>query len=147
MSYGTTEARVQSLLQGLTSVFTQAAHVTRGDWLVLDSGADAVAVLFPGEFSEGAMVREASSFQWTVNIDLFVRFTNTAWSDFTTKRDAILQHLQKYPTLNFLTNANRNAMSGGVVSEVYDKDSNGPFFLTQTIALRVDDYVQVTCAE
>jgi hypothetical protein len=147
VSYASTEERIQTLLQGLTSVFATTAQVTRGDWRPLDTGIATLAVLYPGEFREAGMTRHSSSFHWTINLEFFLRFSNTAYTDFGSKRDAILQHLQKYPTLNVLGNANREETSGGDIREVFDKDGNGPFFLSQVISIRVADYIQVTIAE
>lgn len=147
MSYVTVETQVQTILQGLTSVFATSAQVTRGDWSVLDRGYDAWAVIYPGAFDERQTAIGGSSFRWMVNVEFGIRFTKTAYTDLASKRDSLLQHLQKYPTLNRVTNVNRGEMSASNLTEIFDKDGSGPFYLSQIITLPIDDFVQVTISE
>lgn len=150
MSYGTVEARVQTLLQGLTSVFTPTTAVTRGDWRVLDRGYANSAVLFPAPFdqTENNIAPGGNIVIWKVKLELFKKYSSAVYTTFGTMRDAVIEHLFKYPTLNSLADcAVLPNLSGAELVEVFDKDNNGPFFLSQVLTLSVSNIVTVTLAE
>lgn len=144
MAYEAIEARWQTILQLLTSSFAAAGQVTRGDWSVLDRGYDAIAVLYPGPFEErnyGAGNRV--DVIWTTNLQLFQRTTSTndaAVASFITLRDAVRDHVQKYPKLNGLSGV--VAVLGVNATEpvwLYDDNGGGPYFIMCTLDLRVQE--------
>lgn len=152
MGYASVEARVQSLLQGLTTVFAQTSQVTRGDWKVLDAGYRFCAVVFDqGNFNEGeAYTAGANEYVWNLNIELFQRYLDdsTTRTLFAQNRDAVIQHLQKYPSLNGLDGIHAvGKISGGALTEVFSKDGAGPFFISQILTIPITELITVTIAE
>ncbi len=146
--YDPIEARFLTLLQGLTSVFTNAAQVTRGDWRTLDGGTSPLAVLYPDVIDEGTTwTAGTTEYIWRIKLDLFERFLNdgTTHISFEQHRDAVLQHMQKYPKLNGLAGiVVVGQMSSTEILEVYDKDGGGPFWLLQTFTWPVTEAITVT---
>ena len=157
MSYDAIEARLQLLLQGLTTQFPSptglnTTAVTRGDWRVLDSGVDKMAILYPGAETEGDSMSAGSVERtWSTHLDLIVRYLDngTTAINFEQLRDAVLGHLQKYPSLNGLTGiqAVGQINAEGDPFYIYDKDGAGPFFYAQTFAIPVTEIATVTIAE
>jgi len=74
MSYDTCAARIQLLLQGLTSQFPTADLVTIGDYRKMDAGISTLAVLVPGNFdSDGAQAYQDYK-HWDVLLDIFKKY-------------------------------------------------------------------------
>lgn len=152
MSYEAVEGRAQSLLQLLTSMFATSAQVTRGDWGVLDSGVDRSAVLYPGAFEQrGSGSNGSVVYIWTVQLDLFQRWQATdaaTISAFIALRDAVIQHLQKYPSLNGLAGVYAvGNIAGGETIYLFESENSGPFSMKETLVIPVTDLVTVTLAE
>lgn len=152
MSYATIEARVQTLLQGLTGTFATNAQVTRGDWSVLDAGYDAMAVVYPGAFQQTGFGGAGTvTYVWTVYVDLFQRIGEShsaAIASVIAARDAVLQHLQKYPKLNALSGVYAvQEITGDEPIWLFDKDDNGPFFLKAVLTLPITEEISVTGGE
>jgi len=151
MGYDVVEARIQLLLQGLTSIFAEPSQVTRGDFSVLDAGYDQCAVLRPGAFEDtGTQMGPGSHvFRFVTHINFYKRyFDNATIVSFERQRDAIIEHILKYPSLNGLADTVLlNVIRGDEPGELYDRGGNGPFFITQTIDVSVSHVVTVTLAE
>ncbi|MGH9158200.1 MAG: hypothetical protein ACRD1K_20720 [Acidimicrobiales bacterium] len=153
MSYVTVETRVQSLLQGITGTFPVAASVSRGDYRVLDSGEASLAVLTPGNFDEGRVGQGGAQIverEWHVLIDLFRKYLDdgTSWQNFAADRDAVLQELERRPTLNSLDGIVGVALSADSdPGEVFDENDNGPFFIWQRIRIQTMERADVTGGE
>ncbi len=157
MSYDAIEERLQLLLQGLTTQFPapvspNTTAVTRGDWRVIDSGADKMAILHPGVETEGDSMSAGSVERtWSAHLDLIKRYLDdgTTAVNFEKMRDAVLQHLQKYPSLNGLAGVQAVGQinAEGDPFYIYDKDGAGPFFYAQTFSIPVTAIETVTIAE
>jgi len=151
MGYDSVEARIQSLLQGLTSIFTEPSQVTRGDFRVLDAGYDQCVVLRPGVFEDTGVQMGPGShvFRFTTHINFYKRYVDeTTVVAFARQRDAIIEHILKYPSLNGLADTVLlNVMRGDEPGELYDRVGNGPFFITQTIDVSVSHVITVALAE
>lgn len=159
MSYGydPIEERLQDILQLLTTYYTQSSQVTRGDWAVMDKGFDYTAIVYPAPFNNTDLdvAPGGRTFSWTVNVDLCLRSNSSplTWPNFGAYRDAVIQHLMKYPTLNpsgmsTLSNANLLNISGGEMVEIGDKNSGGgPFVLAQTLQLTISNMIFVALGE
>jgi len=136
MSYTTVEAGVQAIIQGL-SAFSNA-DVSLGDYRVLDSGGAPYVVLKPGRFEHAPETFQDFWTEWTVNIELFVKFwgNGTEYTNIKTNMQAIVDAFDANTTLS-VTGVVFAYISGGEEpKQVYDKDGNGPFFLLQTLTLQ-----------
>ena len=153
MSYSSVEAAVLTILQGLTGTFVSTSDVTRGNYEVLDSGADATAVLIPGAFEQDGIAEggaRKSVRDWNVLIDLFRKYLDegTTWTNFETDRDAVIAELEKYPTLNGEAGIVRGIISADAdAGEVFDEDDNGPFFVWQRLRIKITERADLTGGE
>jgi hypothetical protein len=151
MTYATVEAAVETLIVAMTE-FT-AETVSRGDYRILDEGADDLCVLVPGSFDQdgaGQAGARKSIRAWAVLADLFRRYLDdaTTWADFVATRDALIDHLEQYPTLNGVAGLTLVALgSDADPTEVFDEDENGPFFVFQRIRIAVTERVDLTGGE
>jgi hypothetical protein len=151
VSFSTVEAAVQTLLQAVTGTFDRTADVTRGNFRVLDDGSAPYAVLMPGEFEKrpyGGARQEITL--WTGYIWLFEKYVDdgTSYTSMEATREAVLDQLEKYPTLNFLTGIVKfRVSSGGEVTEVYDENKNGPFFLMQALKYEANEVTATSGGE
>lgn len=150
MSYDTVEAKLQYLLQALTTEFPNEAQVTRGDWRVMDAGYDQCAVLYAGAYNEKD--RSESAFgefdvTWIAHLALIRKYLDdgTTREAFARSRDAVLEQLMKYPCLGGLPKATMgNITSDTEVEPVNDQDDNGPFFLIQVFSIPVSETLSIT---
>lgn len=153
MSYSSVEAAVLTILQGLTGTFASTDDVTRGDYRILDSGANANAVLIPGAFEQDGIAEggaRKSVRAWNVLIDLFRKYVDdgTTWTNFETDRDAVMAELELYPTLN-----SEAGIVGVTISadadpgEVFDEDDGGPFFVWQRMRLTITERADLSGGE
>lgn len=150
MSYDAAEGRLQTLLQGLTSTFANTAQVVRANWQVLDKGYANVAVIYPGGVASGDhWTSGGDELQWDANIRLFTKFLYDGTSVVTLiqMRDAVIQLLQKYPTLNALGNYAVGAVTGDEFVELGDKDGNGAFWLSTTLKVNITELSVVSGGE
>lgn len=95
-----------------------STNVAKGDYKILGHGKTFCVVLQPGAIIKRDIVAAPRRLQviWVVNIELFIGFTgliSTVASQIRSRRQDLLDHLDKYPTLNgtsgcinaFITNA------------------------------------------
>ncbi len=153
MSYSSVEAAVLTLLQALTGTFAATTDVTRGDYRILDSGADTNAVLIPGSFEQDGIAEggaRKSVRDWNVLIDLFRQYADdgTTWTNFETDRDAVMAQLEKYPTLNGESGVVNVVISADAdPGEVFDEDDAGPFFVWQRLRIRITERADLSGGE
>ena len=153
MSYATIEARVKLLLEGLTGIFPETKLVSRGDYRELDSGASTIAVLIPGAFLQDGVAQggaRKSVRDWSVLIDLYRKYLDegTTWTDFEADRDAILEELEKYPSLNSLPGIVRVQIQADAdPGEIDDEDNQGPFFVWQRLRVTVVERADLSGGE
>lgn len=96
------QGRLQTLLQAL-ALFDDE-DVTKGDFKVLDRGSPPYAVILPGPFrAERAGDWSQVTYVWIHYIEVFERFLDDDYTDFTTARQAVIDQINKNPTLNGLT--------------------------------------------
>lgn len=151
MSYASVEVAVQTLLQAMTEFAD--ADVSRGDYKILDSGADNLAVLTPGAFikDEAAQAGARKSLRnWNVIIDLFRKYLDdgTTWTDFEATRDALVDRLELFPSLNGTAGVTLVGVEADSdPAEIFDEDDNGPFFLFQRIRVAVNERTDLSGGE
>jgi hypothetical protein len=151
VTYATVEVAVQTLIQAMSEF--DDADVSRGNYLILDSGDDDLAVLTPGSFTKdepGEAGAYKSVRHWSVLVDLFRKYLDdeTTWINFVATRDALLDHLELYPSLNSTAGIVLVGVEAGSdPSEVYDDDDNGPFFIFQRIRMAVNERTDLAGGE
>ena len=77
------------------------------DWRIMDKGLNEWVILYPGASPSLAMGAGASMRNWIVVADLGYRVGGDlveAWEKFTDNRDELIQHIEKYPSLNGTAN-------------------------------------------
>jgi hypothetical protein len=151
MTYATVEAAVQTLIVAMTEF--DSASVSRGDYKILDSGADDLAILTPGSFTKdepGQAGARKSLRNWSVLVDLFRKYLDdeTTWTNFVATRDALVDQLELYPSLNNTAGVTLVGVEAGSdPSEVYDDDDQGPFFIFQRIRIAVNERTNLSGGE
>ena len=125
----------------LTCASFGASDVTEGDYRVMDSGSTNTAVIIPGTvpaLDVAGMVRVQ---EYDAIVDLFTRFIDdTTYNTFGTLRDALLAVIIAAPTLSadyFII----EVRTDGDISEVFDRQNAGPFFLTQRLRFVIQEQV------
>ena len=145
------ESRFQTLLQGLAGTFATPDQVTRGDWRVLDRGASPVGILYPGTVTEdGPIAAGATQYTWEVNLLLAVRdlADGASMGDLIKARDAVIAHLQKYPSLDALAGVQGvSRFSGGEIGDIRDKDTDVSYFLQTVLTWQVTSIETVSGGE
>lgn len=153
MSYDAIEARTQSILQDLTDVFEKPEYISRGDPRVLQNGGPTLGMLRFGPFTEKRLSGNKKDVTWTVLLDLIV--PNNEFSAVTTlgqKRDAVINYIAKYPTLNHLTTSDGQVvgtgdMSSGEMDGIPEATSDTIEFLFVTISIPVLERTNLSNAE
>ncbi|MEA1998243.1 MAG: hypothetical protein U9N61_02805 [Euryarchaeota archaeon] len=148
MSYSTVEAAVQTVLQKLTRFAD--SEITRGDYRILDAIRTDCIVLTPGSFGETQRISESVYRAWDVLADLFYCYLDdgSSWTDFATSRDAVINQLEQYPTLdNTLGITGIEVSAADDIQEVYSDDGAGPFFLMQRLRVTILERYDLTGGE
>lgn len=151
MTYATVEVAVQTLIVAMTEFDSDS--VSRGDYKILDSGADDLAILTPGAFTKdetGQAGARKSLRNWSVLVDLFRKYLDdeTTWINFVATRDALVDQLELYPSLNNTPGVTLVSVEAGSdPSEVDDEDDNGPFFIFQRIRIAVNERTDLSGGE
>lgn len=146
---------LQTLLKTLPELADQPDPVgevcTRSDPKALDSGAEHIAVIWPGTFNSSDAAGGTLTRIWNIPFDLFKRFGDTdaeIYQAFTAFRDDVIELLDSYPTLNGQPNITLDRLStSGDVAEVMDSQGGGPYFLTQPFLLEITERVDLTGGE
>ena len=92
-NYSAVETAVYNILVALTTYFPAGSGtVTYGDYSPLDAGRDRCAVITPGGFVRERGTMSSNLMIWTINVDIFQRYVNSAntYSAFKTMRAAII---------------------------------------------------------
>jgi len=95
----TIQAAIQDLIQAHASFAD--ADVTLGDYRVLGRGSSPYAVIRPGSFRSSRPGDWSQvQFIWEHPVEVWARFTGDDYSTITTARQAVVDQLDAYPTLN-----------------------------------------------
>ena len=152
MTYAVVEAAVKTILEGM-SEFVSNDDISRGDYRILDSGASNLAVLTPGAFVKdeaGQAGARKSLREWSVIIGLFRKHVDdgNSWTDFESIRDALVDRLELFPSLNGTAGVTLVGMEAGSdPDEIFDEDENGPFFIFQRIRVSVNERTDLSGGE
>ena len=135
--------------------FTNTAElkaVDVGSFQMLDKGVRFAAVLLPGKFDNESNSGN-SLHRDDVLVDLFARYDKDAatnWDNFTSFRDAIVQQLEGYPSLNGLDGVQQVLISADEDPVPVTKSKSpemGPIFIVQRLRLTVSQRVALTTGE
>jgi len=99
----TIQAAIQTLIRALANFAD--ADVTLGDFQVLGRGSDPYAIVVAGPFEA---LRSGDygqvTYAWTHYVEVWSRFTGDSLSGLVTARQAVVDQINKYPTLNSTAN-------------------------------------------
>lgn len=149
MSYDGVAAKIQGILQLLTTVFPTSSLVTIADYRVLDSGITNAAVLVPGNFDGGEAHGYETTVRWDVLVDLFTKYTTNQAATitaFTAMRDAVIAKLNLYPSLLNESGVSKIVVTGdGDPTDVMTQEV--PVFIFQRLRVTVTQRVALTGGE
>lgn len=101
MSDAAIQSRLRVLIRALSNFAD--ADVTLGDNTVLGRGSAPYAIIYPGAMSvERDEDQSRMIFTWQHRVEIWDRFLGDDYSGITTARQAVLDMLGQYPTLNDL---------------------------------------------
>ena len=148
MSYEAVESGLLTLIRGLSNY--SATNADRGDYRILAAGNTRAVVINPGSIISRdviALPRRVST-EWELLIELFIPFTgevSTAASAIRVDRQELLDLLDKYPTLNGVTNVVHAFVVGGSDPEIWAGESSN--YWKQTLSMRVTENTNTAIAE
>ena len=97
------DAAIQGYIQDLIQADSNFADddVTLGDFRVLDRGSAPYAVVLPGEIVSAKRSGDWSQvrFVWEHTVEVFERFIDDSYADFSTARQAVVDVIGENPTL------------------------------------------------
>ena len=148
MSYDTVESGLLTLIRVLSNYDT--TNSDRGDYRVLMCGVPRAIVVNPGSIANREVVALPRRIQteWEIIIELFIPFAgeiSTASAAIRADRQEILDHLDKYPTLNGVSGVVSAFVRGGGEPEVWAGESNS--YWKQSMVMRVQENSTVVIAE
>jgi hypothetical protein len=147
-NYNTVEAAVLTLIQAISTVSSD--DITRGDYSVMDSGRDNIAVITPGAIDQPDARSRMSYYEWDVLIDVIRRYIDDGSTSvsFIQWRDSIMTQLESYPTLDGVTGVLRTRIrTEGDPDDIFDDDDAGPFFKVQRLRLTITQRIDLTGGE
>jgi hypothetical protein len=109
-NYDVCENALQTILQGVSGL---SSLVLKSDYSPYDNGAAQFIVLQPDTFDSGdSDIQDRMVYTWDILVEVYQKYTSETETmmNFRALRKAILNELEKYPTLN-------NAL--GVLSRTY----------------------------
>lgn len=128
---------IEAQLPGLLS----PDQITRGDYAVLDRGVTRGVVVVQGPFAQRGRGPSYNEAAWTTFLDLFQQYEpfdgkppELAVQEFTTE---VVTILNRYPSLRGANTSDNAAIvsAGSAFDYVYDKQNNGPFWVTRRLTL------------
>lgn len=143
------EAKILTLTQA-TSTFA-ASSVTLGNYKILDkSGAAPFCIILPGPFTAEAnggwgMVRIA----WTYYADIICKFLRDDYTQLKTAREAFVNNINTYPTLDGLSGVVHCLATGGdEIDYLYAAgDTDNPQYVMQKITIEIQENKNYTGGE
>jgi hypothetical protein len=148
MAYFDIENAVKTLLLTDTTDF-RSVDISQGNYDIIENGAPSHIVLVPGAVGPEQVGSCTLLRTWDVMIDIFIRYSvDNPWTTFQTVRANVMAKLDAYPTLNNPTTmVVQQLVSAGDVSEVFEKNGEGPFYLLQRLRLTVEEKSSLTTGE
>jgi len=148
MAYDTVEAAVKTLVQTLEGFEPKDKNVSQGDYRVMAGGVPKAVILQPGPFRRNMVDTNRARSEWAVSLELYVAFReelSQIASDIRAVRQAIIDMLDKYPTLNSTAGVVFAMVSEGSEPDIWEIGSRK--FWRQVMTVRVEERQSVTYAE
>lgn len=149
-NFDTCEDALLAILNGVSGL---VGLVTKSDYSPFDNGAEKFIVLQPDAFdSGGSDIQDRMVYQWDILAEVYLKYTNETqtMTAFRALRTAILNELEKYPTLNNASGVlSRTFASEGGVLDVTDRTNNTiVYYKMQTIRISVvQEVTDITSGE
>ena len=143
MSYATVEAALLTLIQGMTDYDTN--NTSQSDYRILGHGKAQAVVLTPGAFTRSTASPQWHRTRWTINIEMYSLFTgdiNTAGSTMRSKRQDIIDEIDKYPTLNDTSGVVLARITGGSEYELWSIHSKQ--YWVQILTCEIEERTVIT---
>lgn len=146
MSYATSESALQTILRTVSGY--ASPNVTLGDYRILGQGKEKVIILQPGAFNREGLAPGITHTTWGILVELYIAFKgeiSTIASDIRTERQAVIDKVDTYPTLNRAAGVMLGAIEVGDEPELWAVGSRQ--YWRQVLRVTVKESGVVTYAE
>ncbi|KAF0138175.1 MAG: hypothetical protein FD153_1482 [Rhodospirillaceae bacterium] len=146
MSYSVAESALETIVKLVTGY--SASNVSKGDYKVLGTGQTKAVVLSPGPFRRTNMSPGITNTDWMVLLELYIPFLTEISAIATairTERQAIIDKLDTYPTLNRASGIVLGALESGDEPELWQVGSRK--WWRQVMRVTIREAGTVTYAE
>jgi len=146
VSYQTAENALETILKKVTGF--DAANVKKGDYRILGHGKDKAAVLQPGPFTRTSLAPGITNTAWVILVELYIAFKgeiSTIASDIRTERQAIIDKVDQYPTLDRASGIVLGVVEAGDEPELWAVGSRQ--YWRQILRVTVKEAGTITYAE
>ncbi len=146
MSYTTVEDALLAVVRSVTGYDTENSRV--GDYRILGHGKGKAVILNPGPFRR---INESSGVirtDWAVNLELYVAYSgdiSDVAEDIRVERQAIIDKIDQYPTLNRAGGVLLGTLDTGAEPEVWQVGTKR--FWRQVMTVTIKEFATVSYAE
>ena len=153
MTYATIESGLEDLIDAHADYAKSGStqNVSKGDYRILGHGRRRAVVLQPGAVLSrnisGAPRRLHTL--WVIHIELFIMYRgeiSTIASDIRTDRQTLVDHLDKYPTLDGVAGVAHAFIASLDEPEVWPTGDSRHYWV-QRIRMQVNEHTTITIAE
>lgn len=148
MSYNTVESGLLTVIQVLSNY--DGNNSSRGDYRILGKGNSRNVILNPGSIPSREIIaapRRVGTI-WEIIIELHIPFSgeiSTVRNNLRTDRQELLDHIDKYPTLNGVSGVTHAFITSGREPFVWQGESSN--YWVQHFICRVSEHTTITIAE
>ena len=146
MSYVVAEDALVVILKTVSGF--GATNVSKGDYRILGHGIEKALVLQPGPFSRENLAPGIIHTAWVVLVELYIAFKgeiSTIATDLRTERQAVINMVDTYPTLNRTAGITLGVLEAGDEPELWAVGSRQ--WWRQTMRVTVKEAGTVVYAE
>lgn len=149
MSYSNGESLLLTLVASVTGF--SSTNTSRGKWGMLNKGLSArYAILKPGAFTRRFIGHTLVQETWSTIVEVWRRYEDdgTSMTNLEADVENVINKIDTSPRMGDTTGTitDSNAIGGGAVQEVMDKDGNGPYWVKQDITVQWQEETLVTFA-
>lgn len=147
MSYSTVEAGLLAVILKLANY--SSVNASQGDYRILGKGVTRAVVLQPGAIITREVVAAPRRMRtlWAINIELYISFKgelSTSAAAIRTDRQELIDHIDKYPTLDGITDVIFAMIVSGMEPEIRLGENRR--WWRQVLFCRVEERATVTIA-
>ncbi|MDD4984190.1 MAG: hypothetical protein PHQ43_00175 [Dehalococcoidales bacterium] len=145
MSYSTVETALATVIKKATGYST--TNVASGDYRVLAKGNAKAVVLQPGSFEREYVSTQYMRSAWAINVELYVLWggeQSTVAGNIRTERQALIDKIDQYPTLDSATGVVRAILKSAGPPEIWQVGAMQ--FWKQIMVCQVEERTTVTYA-